>query len=1357
MVQIPEYVSKEQMDTDRQGMPQPKVFSGAGEGLSQLGDALSNLGSFLIRRQNQKDATKGNYAFEDMKSRTLEKQYEIVQGSDPSGEGIHDSVLVEADKIYKETLQNVPQQDQEVFTQRYNIWRRQLSIDSAEKQYSQSHDYHKGEMEKISAGYATELATDPTKYDEYSTTLHKYVDDLPLNAADKKKFRDFTDTVLAEGKFSGDVAVDPEATKGKLGFPSNPTPGKTLPIITGTQPGRQSLMIQGTRPVVLEKWKEVQGTIGFQAPIVSANRPSFKNQLAGGKDKSQHLHGNALDIDVRGLTEQQKLAIIHAASAAGFNGIGVYNNSIHIDMRKGKMAWGPSTQGPSKAGYNPPGWAREALRQHMAGKTVPVAPQAGTAAPVTGQSPTPSRSGIQPASYESGTYGGVSQGGLSAIANFEGNEEKAYWDGNAYRVGHGSDTWTDESGKVHKVTKDTVISEGDARRDLERRVPEFATTVQKQIGEDAWNAMPQGAKDGLVSVAYNYGSLPSSVREAAKKGDLEATASAVENLEDNKGRRQQEAAMIRGGSTGYQLAGATNGGVDPAYQSMSLGWRLQQLNKIEALQKQQAKELQQSMRIKLDSLVDDSLAAYKTYGEFDGEEPSADMFLTAYPDDAYDRFKLYKVQKTVALTVHNIATMDVSEARALRQDALKAIPRGEHAAIFERAYEDIDAAVKQNEAEFYKRYDKIRDNLKERLEEDPQNYMLDEGLKERDRLTEQYSKMHDKIDDQQLAEFRRRLEARPDSEKNIEEAVKIGKQAALDISRARVARQEDIITSMTATGTTGVGKTKDPKEADFVRVDEVNGKKNFREYEARLQAAFATHELFDDPNHVIAQQIEALPSRVATRAGEIGKEVFEKAARDIIEARQKNPFKYANDYYPAVSSAWATYEKTKNPDDLQTAANLTMAIERTWGMDSSDLAVLSPTITTDVARHFMDPEGDTVKNMKEVLNLVNAFRDDDTKVAVVSQLIRDGLPKLVKPAIDVAVDGGSPAAVARFFEAAKIKELPSGTESEDYATLKKTVTDKFNEMGGDTYYNTTVMSKQNYDSAIDAVTLITRVAQMRMMSGEDENSAVTIAVQDFLGNNAPFEQQLTNGPSVNIMVKSDDTAYNYPRGFERATEAIFKKLHENIDKFTIIRGGDVSDIVLPSEGLVEPGNLDIDNRQVVQNQDGSISTELSFSREDNGQEVLVPQVVNGKILSQEQAWDHYKRTGEHLGKFSSPEAADKYAQALHDRQDKAYGTNFAATETAKKEYTNLLDSFKNSGVWVNNEGGYSLYDKVSGTYLQNPKTLKPLVISKDQMRAISGTGGTGSALRTIIDYYTATGEELRRFEGIEEPNIEGLD
>lgn len=103
-------------------------------------------------------------------------------------------------------------------------------------------------------------------------------------------------------------------------------------------------------------------------------------------------------------------------------------------------------------------------------------------------------------------------------------------------------------------------------------------------------------------------------------------------------------------------------------------------------------------------------------------------------------------------------------------------------------------------------------------------------------------------------------------------------------------------------------------------------------------------------------------------------------------------------------------------------------------------------------------------------------------------------------------------------------------------------------------------------------------------------------------------------------------------------------------------------------GLVEAGNIPIDNRPTVHNADGSHSSEYSVSfADDKGREVLVPTVVGGKFLTPDgkkppegspaektmfkAAWDHYLQTGEHLGKFDNPDNADAYASKLHSRGD----------------------------------------------------------------------------------------------------------
>ncbi len=98
-------------------------------------------------------------------------------------------------------------------------------------------------------------------------------------------------------------------------------------------------------------------------------------------------------------------------------------------------------------------------------------------------------------------------------------------------------------------------------------------------------------------------------------------------------------------------------------------------------------------------------------------------------------------------------------------------------------------------------------------------------------------------------------------------------------------------------------------------------------------------------------------------------------------------------------------------------------------------------------------------------------------------------------------------------------------------------------------------------------------------------------------------------------------------------------------------------------GMLSRGNIDLTQRPKVKNEDGTISTVRSIGVNIDGKEVLIPTVSDdGRILSDDEAVEQYRKTGKHLGMFDNPQSASDYAERLHQQQAQTITPNNPSNE-----------------------------------------------------------------------------------------------
>ena len=235
----------------------------------------------------------------------------------------------------------------------------------------------------------------------------------------------------------------------------------------------------GLSPDLTERLSVLEEAAGRPLKVISGYRSPEKNKAVGGAEHSEHLHGNAVDIDTGDWSKEEKLALIEKASAAGITGIGVYNNNLHFDVGK-RRAWGPSYGSESV-----PDWARATIARHEA----------------NGFAGLPMPSSVRKA---------VPQDLVNTVKVLEGYSAQAYEDSGRYSIGYGT-----------KARPGETLSREQAESRLRSELTVHAGVVDRAARSVGLQLTP-GQRNALISFDFNTGSAKELITSAG--GDIEQIA-----------------------------------------------------------------------------------------------------------------------------------------------------------------------------------------------------------------------------------------------------------------------------------------------------------------------------------------------------------------------------------------------------------------------------------------------------------------------------------------------------------------------------------------------------------------------------------------------------------------------------------------------------------------------------------------------------------------------------------------------------------------------------------------------------------------------------------------------------------------
>lgn len=430
------------------------------------------------------------------------------------------------------------------------------------------------------------------------------------------------------------------------------------------------------------------------------------------------------------------------------------------------------------------------------------------------------------------------------------------------------------------------------------------------------------------------------------------------------------------------------------------------------------------------------------------------------------------------------------------------------------------------------------------------------------------------------------------------------------------------------------------------------------------------------------------------------------AADAVMTARKADPAGYVTELYPNIAAAFSEAE-IGDPESFRRAFALSIAAQEKLGIAA--VQPLTADVATALATRFNDPEAPETERFDDVVSMVLLSPDKAHRQAVFEQLVKAGLPDHTEGAFE-AYARGDRAAGRRLLRAAVVDPASVyGKSVESPATIDEHIKTTLMASGKlmDVYHGLSVGEDvigpeiggvDNYVRAERDRKLLVSAANFRMHQGASLKDAVAAAAKDLYGDVKVVKgDSRVNLHSVEAADADEDALID---GLARVLPDVREAYSRQA---AVVAPGAGPKGVF--EGVIEEGNIDLAQRPVVRNKDGSISTVRSVSANIDGVEVLIPTISpDGKVLTDEEALKLYHTTGQHLGKFDTAESATAYAKALHAAQEDYYLRRDAGhIGTIDAAFKLRIDMALEEGYFRNYDDGYVFIDPMDGAALTDQK------------------------------------------------------